>query len=334
MKRLGELDVPERLSPYLPPLASQILFALLCDAVAAAIRVAINAFAADAGPFALIYPAVLTATLLARWLSGFVALVIGVLAAWYFVLPFRNSFALADTTDGPRIAVIFLSNCLMIFIAEAFRQAVRHAVDERNAKLEERDLFLREVEHRVKNNFTVVASLLDLQRRRAKDEPTKAALGEALARVDSIARAHRHLYRFSGDVASVEMRDYLTELCDALNEALFLRGAIRIESKAVMAFLPRDRAVSVGLLVNELATNAAKHAFIGRESGRIIVKFSAAEGGYELVVADDGRGLPEDAEASQGLGRRLIEAFVMQANGELTVETGPDGTRHTLKLPN
>ncbi|NWM19962.1 sensor histidine kinase, partial [Escherichia coli] len=132
-------------------------------------------------------------------------------------------------------------------------------------------------------NFTLVAALLDMQRRRARDAETQSALSSALARVDSIARAHRHLYRgAASSPGAVDMAVYLEELSAALAEALFLRGAITLDCVCDHGAIPRDRAVSIGLIVNELVTNAAKHAFVGRESGRIEVRFETAAAGWKL----------------------------------------------------
>jgi len=187
----------------------------------------------------------------------------------------------------------------------------------------------------VKNNFTLVASLLDMQRRRAGEGETAEALGSALARVESIARAHRHLYRGGATPGTVDMATYIHELCTALAEALFLRGAILLECDAAHAALPRDRAVSIGLILNELVTNAAKHAFGGREGGAIHVRFEPRETGWRLTVADNGGGMPAVAQKKGrpgGLGQRLIEGFVRQARGTIRTESGAEGTVVTVDL--
>ena len=130
------------------------------------------------------------------------------------------------------------------------------------------------------------------------------------------------------------MAVYLEELSAALAEALFLRGAITLDCVCDHGAIPRDRAVSIGLIVNELVTNAAKHAFVGRESGRIEVRFETAAAGWKLVVRDDGVGMPAEPGAPKdgGLGQKLIDGFVRQARGKASVETGPEGTRVTIVL--
>ena len=205
---------------------------------------------------------------------------------------------------------------------------------ERDREIADRDLFLEEFDHRVKNNFAIVAGLLDMQRRRATDPATNDALGIAAARVDSIARAHRHLYR-GGQPGLVEMQDYLGDLCAALEEALLLRGGFKLECEITPAAVERDRAVSIGLVINELVTNAAKHAFTGRESGTIVVRLDKRGDGMTVSVADDGIGVPDvplTPEAGNGLGTRLIAAFARQAGGTLHTDSDRTGTRVTLQL--
>lgn len=333
MGRIGELDLPERLAPYAPAWATQLLFALLCTGTAMFVRMLLDGLFTTAGPFALIYPAVLIATLFAHWQAGLLTGAGTVLHAWFFLLPVQNSFALAQAGDGPRLAVISGACVLIIVIAEAFRRAVRNATAERDRRIAERDLFLQEFDHRVKNNFALVASLLDLQRRRAPDATTADALSAALARVESIARAHRHLYRDASAAGTVDMANYLSELCAALADALMLGAAITLECSADHAEMPRDRAVSIGLVVNELVTNAAKHAFAGRDTGSIRVDFRNQSDGWRITVRDDGVGMSAEALTngrSGGLGQRLVEAFARQAGGALSVESGTEGTVATL----
>ena len=335
MGRIGELDLPARLRPYAPAWVTQIAFALMCIGAAVVLRAGVDSVAPSAGPFALIYPSVLIATLFAGWFSGLLTGAATLLLAWYFVLPVRGSFVFANPDDAARIVVIASANALLVAIAELFRGAVSSAAAERDREIAVRDLLLEEFEHRVKNNFALVASLLDMQRRRAGDAGTAQALGEALTRVESIARAHRHLYRDADSPGAVDMAAYLHELCATLAEALFLRGAITLSCEADPVAMPRDRAVSLGLVVNELVTNAAKHAFTGRESGTIAIRFHAEAAGWTLRVVDDGTGIPQKPEARRrdgGLGQRLIEAFVRQAGGTVATESGANGTVVTVTL--
>lgn len=334
MSRLGEIDLPDRLAPALPRWATMLGVAFAAVASAAFVRVLLQLISPGTAPFALIYPAIMAATLFARWQSGLVTAILAIAGAWYFLYPVRNSWAFENADGAMTIASIAISALIQIVLAELFRRAVQNLSAERDRQIADRDLFLAEFDHRVKNNFTIVASMLDLQRRRATEPATIDALTQALTRVESIARAHRHLY---GATATdmVDMHSYLTELCGALADALLLRGTIRLVCTADAIDLPRDRAVAIGLVINELVTNAAKHAFRGRDTGVITISLSAGDSGMVLTVADDGVGMTKEARASGrkgGLGQRLTEAFARQAGGMLVTESDARGTSVRVEL--
>ena len=278
MTRIGELDLCERLSPTVPVWLTQVIVGMLSAGAAAIVRLIFDIVAGGAAPFALIYPAIMLATLFARAAAGVVAATIMILYIWYYLFPIQNSFRFVDTAGALSVLVVTMTAALTIIIAELFRRAARKATQERDREISDRDLFLAEFDHRMKNNFAIVAGLLDMQKRRATDPATVDALETAQMRVDSIARAHRHLYRGSGQPGTVEIRDYFGDLCAALSESLFLRGGITLSCDCDEAAVPRDRAVSMGLIVNELVTNAAKHAFPGRDLGTITVTFHTSAG--------------------------------------------------------
>ena len=335
MARIGELDIPDRLAPFAPRWVIEIAFGLLCAGSMILVRLLVDIVAPAAGPYSLGYPAVLLATLFSGWISGLFASAAMGLYGWFALLPYQGSFLFENPQDGPRTAVNILAYGFIVLIADRFRIAVRNAARERDRQIAERDLFLAEFEHRVKNNFAIVASLIEVQRRRAQEPATVAALSTTLTRVESIARAHRHLYSGGTATGAVDMGPYLEELCAALAEALFLSGAIRLHCEVANVAMARDRAVPIGLVVNELVTNAAKHAFPGRSTGLIRVVLEAAGPGWRLTVSDDGVGyspgeLPGRKDG--GLGQRLIDAFARQAGGTLHLESGASGTRAILDL--
>jgi len=333
--RLGELDLPYRLAPAVPRGATQLGVGVLCSSSAILVRAVLDGVAGGAGaPFALCFPAMMVATLFARWQAGAVTATLGIGYAWYYSVPPSGTFAAAGTATPLTVAFIVVAAILTIAMAELFRRSVRRATMERDRQIADRDLLLQEIDHRMKNNFAIVASILDIQRRRVGGDAAEA-LGTALYRVESIARAHRHLYRGTGQSDAVQMRAYLTDLCTALADALLLRGGVTLVCSVDEAEVPRDRAVSIGLIVNELVTNAAKHAFNGRASGTITVGFRRRPGGWTLIVSDDGVGMQDAAPAGpdHGLGSRLIPAFARQANGTLVTESGVDGTTVTMDLP-
>ena len=284
----------------------------------------IDALTPGVAPFVLLFPAALVATLVGGWRCGAITFAVAEFWAWYYVIP-PLGLAFKGEAQPANLLLIFAAGMAVVAAAQLFRgwRAARGA-RATSRKLAERDLMLRELDHRMKNNFQTVASLLRLQLRRTADEPAREALQEALNRVLSISEAHRNLYAAGDDLEHVDMGVYLGDLCTNLADALLLGEKVRLQCSIEPGALERDRAVAIGLIVNELVTNAAKHAFCEGKPGEIRVAFAHNDEGYRLTVEDNGRGLPADyATRGPGLGRGLVEAFTRQAGGSLTVGKGP-----------
>jgi two-component sensor histidine kinase len=323
LRSLDKIDLPARLAPVMPLWVGELLTALICLGAAAIVRFLIDALSPGVGPFVLLFPAALVATLVGGWRCGAIAFAVAEFWAWYYVVP-PLGLSFKGEAQPDNLLLIFAAGMAVVAAAQLFRAGTRRDARERQSKLAERDLMLRELDHRMKNNFQTVASLLRLQLRRTADEPARLALQEALNRVLSISEAHRNLYAAGNDLACVDMSVYLSDLCANLADALLLGELVRLECSVEPGALERDRAVAVGLIVNELVTNAAKHAFCDGKPGEIRVAFAHHSDGYRLTVEDNGRGLPDDfATRGPGLGRGLVEAFTRQAGGSLTVGEGP-----------
>jgi two-component sensor histidine kinase len=202
--------------------------------------------------------------------------------------------------------------------------------------LKQKDLLLREINHRVMNSFQLLSSLFGLQARRAKTPEAKQALAEANDRIQALAIVHRRLYA-NVSVDRVEVKDYLTGLCDDLSRALLPEnGGKVIAVDATSGELPPSQIVPLGLIVNELVTNAVKYAFPGRQEGRVMIGFQPrAEGGYRLTVADDGVGLPEGKPPAHGsgLGMMVLQAQVRQLDAAIDIASSPAGARFTIDIP-
>ena len=199
-----------------------------------------------------------------------------------------------------------------------------------DAKLEERDLLFSELKHRVGNDFAIGVSLLDLQRRRSNDAAIRAALEQAMARVRSISRVHRQFYAVP-ESAMIDLRAYLRDVCAGLVDATLPPAGIRLSCECDEAWMARERVLALGLIVNELVMNAVRHAFPDGRDGIILVRFAANPPGWRLEVCDNGIGLAA-TERKAGLGTGLIEQFVRQAGGTLTLESR-NGTQAFLDLP-
>lgn len=325
MKWLAGWDFSTRVVPALPVWLGQIIFAGLCALGFVALRMAVDVFAPAAGPFALLYPFVLAATLFGRWQAGVITDALTLLYIWFYILPASGHLGLERSGDEPRMLVNIVAGAIIVMLAEIFRRAVADATADREAGIAERDLLLREIDHRVKNNFASVAGLVQLQRQRATNETVRDELGVALNRIESFATAHQFLYRDGAQIDSVNMQSYLDQLSAALSAGLLRSDHLRIVCIAEAIHMPRDRAVSIGLIVNELVTNAAKHAFPDDREGRIMILFQRAGDAVELIVEDDGCGIT-DKPRDGSLGHRLIAGFVQQAAGELSTESSAEGT--------
>jgi two-component sensor histidine kinase len=207
---------------------------------------------------------------------------------------------------------------------------VRQRTEDLAAALAARELLLKEVHHRVKNNLQLVSSLLGIQSRRATDDETRRSLRDASARVTAIAELHRNLYR--GDRPNeVELASYLRQLCDDLSSA-GLRPTEDIDLSTEPVNLPVDTVVPLALIVSELFTNALKHAHVDGRPARIaVVQRRLPQGGAVIEVADDGPG--KAADAMPGFGTSLIQALARQINAELRECSDQRGTRVTIEVP-
>ncbi len=197
--------------------------------------------------------------------------------------------------------------------------------------LAEKEVLLKEIHHRVKNNMQVMSSLLALQSHQVKDEQVKSFFRDSQNRIWAMAQVHERLYR-SDNLASINFREYVAGLVRELAAGYnFSSERVRVEmdDEGQGALIGIDEAVPCGLLVNELVSNAMKHAFPGVVRGTITVSFTRTPAGKRsLSVRDEGKGLPDgfNPGSSGSLGMRLVRALTAQLGGELSM-TGTDGTR-------
>lgn len=205
-------------------------------------------------------------------------------------------------------------------------QFVADITDRKNAEARQAEMF-DELNHRVKNNLAMVSAMLTMQARATDTPPVAEQLAKAVDRIHAIADAHASLYR-TGRKDTVDFSRYLHDLCERLSNSILDRARLRLDLDLEPAFLPLDKAVALGVIVNELVTNAAKHAYPAPKSGAIAVKLARA-GGVAVSVSDNGPGLP--AEQARGLGMRLVRSLVQQIGGKLTI-AGTQGATFTVRL--
>jgi two-component sensor histidine kinase len=214
---------------------------------------------------------------------------------------------------------------------------LRRALREQRRLIEQKDLLFQELNHRVKNRLQIIAGLIQLQSASVRDGgDARALLAETRGRVLTVATLHEHLYR-SGDLREVELGRYLRTLLPAMAPPAGEGAAVELRVGAGEAPLPVDRAVLVAMAVNELVTNAVKHARRGGRPGRVLVCVVVGEGAaHRVSVEDDGPGLSAgfDPDAASGLGMRIVAGLARQLDASLTWgDAAGGGARFRLDLP-
>jgi PAS domain S-box-containing protein len=200
------------------------------------------------------------------------------------------------------------------------------------ASLHEKEILLREIHHRVKNNLQVIASLVNLQADQITDERTRGLLFDTQSRVQAIALIHEKLYQ-SASLAEINLGDYLRELVENLFRS-YSPVAVEYEVLVAPVSVSIDTAMPCGLIASELISNCLKHAFPDGRAGRVRVALDATESGvFALVVQDDGVGLPSNFESrrAESLGLQLVDTLARQLGAFLRVESD-GGTTFQLRF--
>jgi two-component sensor histidine kinase len=247
----------------------------------------------------------------------------------YLVKPVdpKKLYALIDELAG---------NILMEKALE--EKELKRSIAESNLKksLAEKDILLKEVHHRVKNNMQIISSILKMQERLVDDPRLKTVLGESQNRIRSMALIHENLYR-NETLANIKFGNYVQSLTNNLSRTYSdLQGKVTFDYDIEDVFLPIDVGIPCGLIINELISNSFKHAFKGRENGKIFVGLSIVNGNeFTLSVADDGVGMDgtRTIETSGSLGMRIVSKLVQQIDGNLEYDFS-GGTKYTIKFKN
>jgi two-component sensor histidine kinase len=190
---------------------------------------------------------------------------------------------------------------------------------------------LHEVNHRVSNSLQLVSAFVHMQSRSAAEESAKAALADTQRRIAAIAQVHRRLYT-SDSVNTVDMADYLAALVGELQETWSTPEAPRMLTlTAEPVRLSTDKAVAVGVIVNELVSNACKYAYSSETPGQVRIALEAEGETFRLQVEDDGCGMPADGSVKgTGLGSKLVGAMARTLKAQISYDPGHAGVRATL----
>lgn len=210
----------------------------------------------------------------------------------------------------------------------------KHAEKRIKASLEEKEVLLKEIHHRVKNNMQIISSLLSLQSRHVKDGRELEILKESQNRVMSMAMIHEKLYR-THNLAQINFEEYIQSLISGLFSSYGINpGIIKTKLNLKEVLLDIDTAIPCGLILNELVTNSLKHAFPEGRKGEInIILSQEGENMLKMIVGDNGIGFPEDIDFqnTDSLGLKLVNTLVNQLKGEIELERY-NGTKFILNL--
>jgi PAS domain S-box-containing protein len=218
---------------------------------------------------------------------------------------------------------------------EIFRDITERKQMEEQLKksLKEKEILIKEIYHRVKNNLAVVSGLLNIQAANIKDKKVKAAFQATRDRIFSLSAVHSQLYH-SENYSYVDYKEYIKKLVSNVFYSSQMSGHVKLHLDLDDISLPIDKAIPCGLLLNEIVTNALKHAFPENRKGNLrIIAHSLEDKKCEIIVKDDGIGIPEsfNIEKTKTLGLKLIDLMAKQIEGTLEIES-KKGTEFRIRL--
>jgi two-component system, chemotaxis family, sensor kinase Cph1 len=236
----------------------------------------------------------------------------------------------ASEVDAARNFGLSLLELLQQRALKELNAQLREALAKEKALLFQKDLLMKEVDHRVQNSLQLVNAMLILQAKEAGDEHVREQFDQACQRIMAIGMVHRRLWR-SADVQSVDFRSYIEELRDGLVETWGREWQHHVKVHGPHVLMPTDTAVVLALVITELFTNAVKYAYGGRP-GPIDVSLVESSSSLRVTVEDQGAGIAVEPSKS-GLGSELIRGLIEQLEGEIKVATSTRGTSIVLSVP-
>lgn len=331
MKRILRSRLPERFAERIPPLVVEIAVALVITGLATLLRITFVPWTADRAPFAFVFVAAVGATVLAGWRSGIMSIAFGQLLAWQLIVD-PASYQAQKLQYIAGFTVATAAQLVAVAIIALYQREIDRAWSRREAQIDLMHQALVEIDHRTSNNYQTVLSLILAQAKHA-DAPTKDALQQVADRITAIALASKQLALTSESLEEVRVTRHLGDLCAQIRQGLS-RPGVKLTCNFDDLSVDAEQAIAMSILVNELVTNALKHAFPDDRHGEIRVSLGRSSGGMLLEVVDDGVGMKGDGRTGgTGLGTRLIDTFTRQLRARHEIETGDRGTRHRIHVP-
>jgi len=271
--------------------------------------------------------------------SGFVAVGLSSVLGLYFFVEPHQSFGLHHAGEAIRLIVFVIVGTLTAAIIEALRVTVDELDETRrllaadyvhlSAADQQKDLLLSDLNHRVKNHLQSLVSLISMSARKLADPEARDVLEAASSRLSVLGRVYDRLHMNQSE-AVLDAQDFISSLCVDMKGSLLELQPISIRVDVEPVSLDPNRAVTIGLIINELVTNSLKYAFPGDREGEITVSLGRIDGSLCLTVADDGIGMGGAREGASG--QRLVRALARQLGGQAEWASN-SGTRVHIKFP-
>jgi PAS domain S-box-containing protein len=228
------------------------------------------------------------------------------------IIPVLLSDSVIQNKDHQTVGIVCIGNDI---------EEIKDAQYKVKASLEEKEVLLREIHHRVKNNLQIISSLLNIQSNYIKDDEDLELLRESQSRIKSMAIIHEGLYK-SNDFTHINFKDYIHSLIHYISVHYIVSPKIQINVEVKNVMLNIETAVPCGLIINELVTNSIKHAFPNGRGGKIKVSLNSKNGICSLRVSDNGIGFPAniDFRNSKTLGLRLVNILSNQLDGNIVLD--------------
>lgn len=206
-------------------------------------------------------------------------------------------------------------------------EKIQNTLDEKEELLKEKKVLLKEIHHRVKNNLSIISGLIGLQLDTTDDEVAQSVLRDSQSRIQSMATIHDKLYQ-TDSLSEISLDNYLQELIEAIHSTFDrMNDSVQLRFDMESVDISIDKVVPCGLLINELVVNAFKHAFELGKTGILEVSLKNKDGDINLVIADNGPGLPDDfgMDGTGSLGAMLINTFASQLGAEMQILDNREG---------
>ena len=239
-----------------------------------------------------------------------------------------------EYADLPRYYwMLFIGGLVVISIVVGvwimvLRRQVEKKTQDLQQSLEEKEVLLREIHHRIKNSLSILSGLIGLQMDSTEDRQAQSVLQDSQSRIQSMALIHDKLYQ-TDSLSDIKLDEYLQELVEAIHGTFVeFQDSVELRFQMEQADIDIDKVVPCGLLINELVVNAFKHAFTPEKEGVLEISLEKNNGQVELEVADNGPGLPEDftLDSKDSLGSMLIKTFATQLQAETEIKNREGGT--------